>query len=106
MATELELFESELKDLKTRRDRVMGLIFDPLNTRIRVLEQKLAELKCPFQVGDVLVNDRGDRAQVETIEPPTGHGDDKDYSLSGFYVKKNGKPWKNPGRDNQRPRVC
>ena len=92
MSNELEMVESELKALKIARDDILAQL-DPIEKHIREYEQRRAELLCPYKVGDVLVNDRGERAQIVAIRRPGIF--DKGYGLSGRYIKKDGTPWKN-----------
>jgi len=96
----------ELADLKSRREKAFDMIIRPFDVCISKAERERALLVCPFEVGDILVNFHGERAQVETIEPPTSYNGDQGYNLTGFYVKKDGTPAMNPGRDNTRPRIC
>ncbi len=105
MENEIELnsIDAELADLKKRKAKAEALIIAPLQTRIRTLEQKRADLLCPFKVGDVLVNNNNEHGRIEEVRPDDGH---KGFKLSGIYLKANGEPWKNPGHDNTRPRSC
>ena len=70
------------------------------------LRQCQANRACPYAVGDVLVNRQGVRARIDEIQPPSFGGREKAYSISGVYLKKDGTPQVNPGRDNTRPRAC
>jgi len=99
---------AELAELEERHKRVKELVLDPFDRRIRDLKKERAELCCPFQVGEILVNKHGERAQVESIEPGAdryGRGN-ADYSLRGFFVKKDGTPWKASGRGRDHTRGC
>jgi hypothetical protein len=68
------------------------------------LRLRLALDACPYKIGDVLVNRRGERARVDSIGIPSWRHNQ--FSISGVYLKADGTPWKNPGRDNNRPRSC
>lgn len=76
--------------------------------RLGVLCLRLALDACPYQVGEVLINQHGERARIDDIRAPSiyGGGFGKGYRMVGVYLKKDGTPAMNPGRDNQRPRAC
>lgn len=48
---------------------------------------ELAALFCPFKVGDILVNEKGQRAQITSIAP--GYFSDG-YKMTGAYYKRDG----------------
>lgn len=100
---ELKSIDAELADLKKRKAKAESLIIAPLQTRIRTLEQKRAELLCPFKVGDLFVNLKNEHARLDEIRPDDGK---KGFRLVGIYLKADGTPWKNPGHDNTRARSC
>ncbi len=49
---------------------------------IDCLRQERAELLCPFKVGDRLINDKGEKATLATIE---AHDEGTGYSLLGRF---------------------
>jgi len=69
------------------------------------LRLRLALDPCPYQVGEVLVNRQGERGRIDEIYASQSvlH---EGYAMRGVYLKKDGTPQMNPGRDNQRPRLC
>lgn len=68
------------------------------------LRLRVALDACPYKIGETLVNRRGEKARVDGIGIPSWRNEE--YSLSGVYLKADGTPAMNPGRDNKRPRVC
>jgi len=73
------------------------------NARLFRLRLRLALDACPYQVGEVLVNRLGQRGRVDAIHAQQYGGEG--YQLSGIWLKKDGTPAMNPGRDNTSPRV-
>lgn len=69
------------------------------------LRRRLALDACPYHVGEILVNRHGDRGRIDEIGASTSvlHGS---YAMRGVYLRKDGTPAVNPGRDNYRPRFC
>ena len=86
----------EIGKLEEGRGKIIG--------RLGALRLRLALDACPYQVGEILVNQRGDRARIDNIGTSKHYGEK--YQLSGVYLKKDGTPAVNPGRDNDRPRAC
>lgn len=91
-----EQIKAELSILQSRRNE--------LDARIYGLRLRLAIYDCPFQVGETLVNRGGERARIDGIGPSQHRR--ASYSMRGVYLKKDGTPAMNPGRDNTRPRHC
>jgi len=87
---------AEINDLEEQRGHI--------SERLGALRFRLALDACPYQVGDVLVNRMGERARVDQIGP--GEYFRGVYRLFGVYLKADGTPARNPGRDNTRPRTC
>lgn len=60
------------------------------------LRLELANLMCPFKVGDIIVNDKGKKFYIDAI---LGGGEFQDaYNLIGARVKKNGEPYNEKNR--------
>ena len=83
---------AEILDLEEKRGTIVR--------RLGALRLRLALDACPYHAGEVLINRHGERARIDEIYADDG------YALSGIYLKKDGTPAMNPGRDNQRPRAC
>lgn len=90
--------KAEIADLVERRGEIDG--------RLGALRLRLALDACPYQVGEVLVNRQGERARIDEIRASSSVLHEGGYALSGIYLKKDGTPAMNPGRDNERPRQC
>jgi prepilin-type N-terminal cleavage/methylation domain-containing protein len=90
---------TEISMLETQRAQI--------NARLGALRLRLALDACPYQVGEVLVNRQGERARIDEVFAPQNIlTRDRGYAMRGVYLKKDGTPAMNPGRDNTRPRSC
>ena len=61
---------------------------DILANCLRLKKQHLAEINCPFVVGDVLVNRNFDKAVLQAIEP---YFNSDNYAIKISKINKNGK---------------
>ncbi len=86
-------------ELDTLEEWQSGLI-----QRMAELRRRLALDACPYKEGEVLVSIHGERARIESISATQGPRGK--YKLCGVYLKADGSPARNPGRDNTRPRAC
>ena len=57
------------------------------NLKLNGLRQQRVEYHCPFEVGDILVDQNGKKASLDKITP--GYSDDS-YHLQAHYFKKDG----------------
>ena len=89
---------AEIEDLEEQRGTISG--------RLGALRLRLALDACPYQVGEILVNRNGDRSRIVEIYASRNVSISQGYAMRGFYLKKDGSPAMNPGRDNTRPRIC
>lgn len=87
---------AEIDALEEQRGRI--------NDYLGELRRRLALDACPYQVGDVLVNKNGERARIDEIGADKIHRGQ--YRLVGLYLKADGTPARNPGRDNTSFRFC
>lgn len=72
---------AEVKRLEDRRGEI--------GNQIGEISQNLATLICPYSVGDVLVNKKGERARIKRIRY-SGFEFGCGYLLNGVYIKKDG----------------
>ena len=75
--------------------RAIELQEHELDTRKRELLQLRAEALCPFNVEDILVNWKGQKARLTEIRS-TGYfyEHSKSYKLFGHFIRKDGKEGK------------
>lgn len=89
---------AEIEDLEEQRGNI--------NARLGALRLRLALVACPYQVGEVLANRHGDSGRIVEIYASRNIAVNQGYALRGVYLKKDGSPARNPGRDNTRLRIC
>jgi len=95
--TPLEI-NQEVAALEGQRGKIVARLYS--------LRLRLALDACPYRVGEILVNRHGQRARINHITSASQYSVGPLYSLRGVYLKKDGAPARNPGRDNTRSRIC
>ena len=58
---------------------------------VRQAQQEIADYLCPFDVGDKVISQKGEKAIIASI---SYRGWDGGYSFRVFKIKKNGEPYK------------
>ena len=72
-------YDVELKSLLGEQARI--------NQELGEVRLKRAKFLCPFEIGDTLIDRKGKKARIVSIN--SGYGD---YALRGAIIRKDGKP--------------
>lgn len=78
-----------LKELHGLREDVINTM-SGLNDERRAYEQEIAEISCPFYVGELVVNEKGVRATIASIKFSSWS---EGYEFSTRKIKANGDPY-------------
>lgn len=81
--TKLEKFKSQLRRINKEMSE--------LAQSRREVRKQIAEMNCPFTVGDTLVNKRGVKAVLASV---SWWGSDSNYQMYGRKIKKDGEAYK------------